>query len=446
MKKQDEMEELKSLIKNGYDLELISFELEIPIKKLEEIKLQIEKEEEFAQKQKHDTNNENKKKFLRIDLMRKKYYQLMDNMNIIRVKHEKLLSEEEIQLINNTILEIEKKIEEMKSASETQKSKMANSILSSLKKIQGIQLNIEQAEKIIFLLLSEELKHIKLSSTDKIDLYIDEARTKVAINLARAINIAKNQTNDIDELRELSKRIDINILSNVPIELEEAKKAITSKIMKIQQQQAIDKMRNDIPESIGLIISDLADGRLNIETANSVIEAEANKRVETKPKSRFSLTEEQEKRQIIIQITTAIREKAKQYPIKNAEITLLQIQQLCDGDFNKAIFTVVENLIEREDFKTAEGICDKYEHTEKADISYMTTLKKRIRNAEFSNYIIKEMNTIVTEGEEKIFFDTIEKGMKARNINLSSIQLCRSANRKNITLADIWPEGGSQEK
>lgn len=42
--KQNQIEEIKRIIDAGYDLELIAFELEIPIEELKQYKLQIEQE------------------------------------------------------------------------------------------------------------------------------------------------------------------------------------------------------------------------------------------------------------------------------------------------------------------------------------------------------------------------------------------------------------------
>ena len=43
MIKHSEIEEIKKLIKNGFDLELMSFELDIPIEEIMQYKLELEK-------------------------------------------------------------------------------------------------------------------------------------------------------------------------------------------------------------------------------------------------------------------------------------------------------------------------------------------------------------------------------------------------------------------
>ena len=84
---------------------------------------------------------------------------------------------------------------------------------------------------------------------------------------------------------------------------------IRNKILKINQQKVSDKIRNDVSEDIKSIIDELANGILDIQEANRILDEEARKKVESKPKNRFSLTEEQEKRQSLIQIKTILMEK-----------------------------------------------------------------------------------------------------------------------------------------
>ena len=99
-----------------------------------------------------------------------------------------------------------------------------------------------------------------------------------------------------------------------------------------------------------LIIKSLANWNIDIQRANEIIDEEAKKRVANKPKTKFSLNEEQERRQILIQIRTAIEEKADKFRIQNPETAVLQLQQLCGGKIEQSVRTVVMNLIEQKDF------------------------------------------------------------------------------------------------
>ena len=55
---------------------------------------------------------------------------------------------------------------------------------------------------------------------------------------------------------------------------------------------------------------------VNIQKANAMIDEEAKRRVESRPKAKFALTQEQERKQILIQIRTILEERAKKYCIE----------------------------------------------------------------------------------------------------------------------------------
>ena len=101
------------------------------------------------------------------------------------------------------------------------------------------------------------------------------------------------------------------------------KSRIENKISRLTQQKAINRIKNQIPKEIENIIIDIAKGRLDISKANEIIEKEAQKRVNSKPQTKFTLTEEQEKRQILIQIKTVLREHPEKYYIENDLYALL---------------------------------------------------------------------------------------------------------------------------
>ena len=160
------------------------------------------------------------------------------------------------------------------------------------------------------------------------------------------------------------------------------KSRIGNKILKINQKIIFDRIRNDVPTDIAFIIMEIANGTLDIEIANEIIDKEAQKRVEEKPKTRFSLTEEQEKKQILIQIRTVLMEQPEQYHIENPTVTIKQMQKLCGGDLEQSIRIVVNNLIYSKDFERAKEVCDRFsiKDNDNQIPKYIRTLKNGIRN------------------------------------------------------------------
>ena len=448
----NEAEEIKKLIESGFDLELISFEFDIPIEKIKQYKLELETNKKSNSVKTYSAreiiDKENKHAHSKMQQMRTRYKKIYLKNNNVEAKPTKELSAQEIELINSVITKIEKIVEKMKNLSKNEKRNEANVILTELKKIASYQLTIEQAEKLHFLMQSEELENLNLNSKDRIDFYINRDRGKIIRKLTETVDIAQSQTEDIEELKILEKKLTAKMKQNNPIFVGAVKSRIENKISKINHKKAIDKVRNDVPADIELIITEIANGTLDIQTANEIINKEAKKRVESKPKTRFTLTEEQQKKQIQIQIRTVLMEKPQKYHIKNPEKTIMQMQELCGGELEQSIRTVVNNLTSIKDFERAKKVCDSFSNKDKESplSKNIRTLRKSIRNAEIRDIVLKGINMNEME-EERAYFELIEKGIKMGNVKLEEISLGKSQDGlRTITLADIWTDEKQKEK
>lgn len=88
-----EVEEIKKLIKNGFDLELISFELDIPIEEIKQYKLELETAKKFnslrGYSEKEIINSKNKYAYPKMEQMREKYKKIFLKSNKPEVKYPK---------------------------------------------------------------------------------------------------------------------------------------------------------------------------------------------------------------------------------------------------------------------------------------------------------------------------------------------------------------------
>ncbi len=453
MIKDNEVSEIKELIKDGFDLELISFELDIPIEELKHYKLELETiKKSNSRKPNSDRkiiDSNNKYSHSKMNQMRERYKKLFLTNNKVEIKQQIELSTQEIDQINSVIAKIEEIIKELKKLSKKERRTGAREILAELKEIKNYQLTIEQAEKLLLLMQTEELKNLKLNKTDKIDIYMNINRKAIIKKLVKAIDIAQSQTEDLEELTFLKRTLTTKMAQNNQIVAGAVSGRIENKIYKIKQQKATDRIRNNIPISIQTIIRDIANGTLNIQVAKGLIDEEAKNRVINKPKTRFTLTEEQERSQILIQIRKILMENPEQYHIENPETTVMQIKELCGGKLELALRTVVKNLTGIKDFETAKKVCDRFSCKDKESSlsTYIRGLKNEIKNDEISDIVLKGINMNGTEEEERAYFELIEKGIKKGHVKLHAVSLGKSQDGlKNITLADIWTDGNQKEK
>lgn len=432
-----EKTKIKEIIEKGFDLELISFELDIPMQELEMLV------EELKQSPKAKTytaqemiSRKNKEYHTKMEKMREKYSWLYwkrkpENKPVIQQA-----TKEQLASIEDTITMMQLMVSKINNGDKKEKEKYILWISRELEKIKDYPLTIEQAETLYALINKGK---IAMNYKGKIGLVIDKREQDSIRKLVQAIDIAQSQTESIEELRELERKLSSEMLQKNQIFVGSVKSKIQNKICAIQQKMAISRMRNDIPETIEGIVKNIANGELDMLEAKEIIEQEAENRVNSNPKNKFSLTKEKQIRQILIQIKTRLVDNAEQCPIKNPKKAVEAIQELCGDDIEQAINVIIRNLIVRKEFKRAKQI---YENLYDAhNLPKPIMLKNEIVNAEMSDMILKMLKSDVTMQEEKRCIELVEEKLRKRSIKLNAISLGKSEDGlRTITLADIWQD------
>ena len=139
MIKHSEIEEIKKLIKNGFDLELMSFELDIPIEEIMQYKLELEKTNKSKPIKTYSAreiiDNKNKQAHSKMQQMREQYKKLFFKVDKVEVKTPKELTNQEIELINSVITEIEEIVKGMKNLSKKEISEITGLSEEEIEKI-----------------------------------------------------------------------------------------------------------------------------------------------------------------------------------------------------------------------------------------------------------------------------------------------------------------------
>lgn len=436
--KQGEIEKIKKLLKKGFDAELIAFELEYTLEEVKQIKNQMGKDEKSRTYSYEEiVKQRNMEKIPKIKKLRQKYRALYFNINETKTIESKEVTQEQIEKVNQNIRTIKTNIEEMKNLSKYDKRKKAKNIVLRIKELEEYLITIEQGEMLISLMSLKDLDNLRLNREDTIDRNVDNARKRINRKFIEAVDNAQKYTYDLDELKKLSKKLSSEKRSMNPMYFDTVKARINSKIDKINQENAIKNIKNNIPENIKKIIEELAIGQLNISKAKGIIEQEARRKVDNKPKTKFSLTKEQEERQIKSRILIILRDRYDEFHITNPEKTILQLHELCDCNLERAIEIVFQNLVSSKKYEEADKICEKFD-TGNLSLE-MRNLKKKIKNARISDMVLNLINNTFSPEEEMVYFELIEKAIKNEKLKIETIDLGKSQNgMKNISLADIW--------
>ena len=442
MAKYIKTETIKKLIKDGFDLELISFELGIPIERVKQCELELKMAENYNNIEK--INNQQNECHKKINIMRDRYSNILGSSNEVKARTPKSRQPVNNEFINSIIEKTEKILEKMREVPLDKRRQYTEFILSEIKPVENLdELTIEQAENILNLLESEELKDIKKKNKTLLDYGLENSINIISKKLLEAIDSVQEETDNIKELKKLNSKITLKMQKRLPINASVVKNKIENKIYKISQKEATNRIRTDVSRDIELVVKELAKGTLNVENGRNIIIEEAKKRIEKRPKNIFAITEEQEIRQILVQIKIILTENPKQYHIKDPEKTIEKLQELFGNDLEEAIKVIVKNLTNGKDFERAKEVCKKFsgKDMEESLASNMRKLKKKIGNEEIGDIVLKVLNSEEDEEKDRIYFEFIERCVKDGRVKPKDVILGKRQNGlRNITLADIWVE------
>lgn len=235
----------------------------------------------------------------------------------------------------------------------------------------------------------------------------------------------------------------LNKIKNIKskgIAIESYEREIKTKLNKLIVEQNQRDRRNNETDEIKMIAQQLADGKVNMEETNRIIDAEAKRRYENSPKNKFSLTEERQRKQVLMQLGQMLSKQGKKYKIVNPEATLKLMQTLCETKLEPALAAVNDNLLSCYRFEEAKQLCKKYYSQDLSNLG-IKLQKNKVKNAELSYLILRGIRETNSPAEENKLYELLKDGLEMGNVKPESIDL--GTNRdgtQKITLADILDE------
>lgn len=440
---------LQGLIKDGFDINLIAFELDIPIEKLKEYQLELEKSSSknidnliYRKKVNNDISNMEKN----INKMRKKYFSLHEkNESKKSIFDDSIISVHKVSVAdlekNNLMIdEIYRCFEEGNDKLPDEKRKIAREVYNTLcKSLDVKKLSLEQAVRLYDVLNHNLLKtyHRYPGSDDVARKFLNYKKDVIKV-LFDYISEKSKYTDDLKELeslKEIAFKIDD---TDNKIVVSTIRGNITNKIRRIKNQRLTDELKV-VPEEIIKIVEQLVLGNLNIQNARKVIESEAEKLVQDKKANGYSQYKyEDAKKRLEDQIHALLREDAKKYRIECIEELIEDLEKLTNKTRDAIIRTIIANLTERGEYMRAKALCEMCKGTDRNSDEYKNFqgIKHSVERIEIGNSFLRLMNEINTKEEE---IELYSKVMNARKngINLDNVSLGKSVTGKELRLSYI---------
>lgn len=462
-----EKEEILELINAGFAPELIELEFNVPLEKINKYISQEEKRkaaeaenQKAAQlKKQHDdkkrsTANTPKKQRNVLDILRQNYRRVMSNQALeisptAEISTYKKPTEAEQDRVNQAIAKLQDQataISKMSSSEKREKRTTLINMLNELKSINSLPKTIEQLKELQKIFDSRNLENLSTSHDDKINLKLSKTRKSIIEELATVIEQMASQTSDFEELLNLSKQLPTSGLNFSNFHAGSIKNRLDNRISQLRNAQIMYNIRNNVSPEVESILKSIADNTFDLNTARETISKEAQKRVDSAPKTKFALTKERQEKQVEIQIRTIIAEQGKKYPISDPEATINNLMLLfAEKNMENSFAKVVENLTSQEKYEEAKELCKKYISRPSFDEAE-APMSKRARQA-YKEVVLVQIGNMITEQikkpsnpeEDKVFMELLEQRIQKERLSLNQIVIGITASgNKKITLNDIW--------
>ena len=417
-------------------------------------KLQEEKRKQSEPKREEKKNSRVKvvkasnKPKTKLDIMRAKYREKYE-ASIVTNSSKKApieLTQEESEKVNEALLTMTEAVNSCNGEKDSSKN-MTKIILKNADKVFKKNISLAQAKQLADLLESEKitssLQFFAAQNIPEISRKIRWIKRSSLNILADCIEHEMDNINDLEQLEALSKLLNFD-MEKESLHVMTVKSSIKRKIEKIKTEEREKRIREDIPEDIREIISGLAKGEVDIARAKNKIAEMAKAKVASRKATKFTLNEEQEKRQYIAQIRGALNKQATRFPIEDPKKTIDLLEQLTDDHSSTNLHTVITNQLSRKKFDEAQELCQEYINKARGnqeEVAYLFNLRKRIRNSKIGDIVFRTIHSDISPEDEEKFWTLIEDGLSMGNVKMSNISVGKSRDGyRTITLQDIWPE------
>ena len=442
--------QIKQLVEQGFNLDIISFEFDVPIQDLVNYKNNLNKDKHQRAKS-GISNKTSNKNISEMQKLRNRYWEVFGRINIVQEYDYKKELKEDPETVEKMMREVRMKIEQIANLPKDERETIYFEIMSNLKELENYQLTdlqLHELKNLVFELIEKKSNIDGLIVYRPIGRYIKrntlENRTLDLIKYY--VRLIEEQlldrTDDIDELKKILRTLTYDLQRKAPLYIGRLKDKINNKINSINKQKRTNQKDDELSEDIIHAVKDLLSGENDLENFKKTIEEEVKKKASSNQFEGESLNEKNQRRIIIRQIMNLMVNNPKEFPINNSELLLMQLKILLDGNNSEAVSIVVKALISRKEFQKANYIIDNYLEAsdDQFKLKKIKSLRNQVKKAELSDFILRGIyKDDMDDDEEQRYFEQLEKGINMGNIRLGSIILGKNVDgSRSITLSDIW--------
>jgi hypothetical protein len=472
-----EIEQLKQLLNMGVKPQTIMFEFDISKEQIETLihndekreidvpysKNRIESEQYISRKN-NESDRRAKEAHEKMEAMRSRYRKLChdfeeskNDQNIVK----KVTPEaEESKKINEAISGIEELIAKLPEKSKEDRRNIASKIIDLSKNINinECTFTLPQISKLTKLAYDKNLENIhsvsKRKKTFYNNIYVSDPKDEIGLEIEsfREQTIRKLSKTVLEELSKIDNLEDLQkIKSQLPTRIQNnflynnLNSSVCYKELELKTKCAKEKTMYDISHPIKALVQDIANGTVNIEEANKIIDENAEQRMNQTQKGFVKNTIERQRKQVMIQIRSLLMDNPEEFKIQNSEESFKILQQLFPNEEQQNLRTVVKSLSNNGNFSEAKSLCNKVLKMQDFESDFKkfirNSLKKDVARDEIASLVLRGLNASSTPEEEANFLEVLEQGLDKSFIKPGSVIIARSqSGKRQITLESILPD------
>lgn len=464
----ENIKELEDLIQKGYELELMSFELDIPLTKLQVIKDNIDKREKNVDtiSAKKDTqkltNTRMATTFKKVSPVEKERINRAHNtiqtdsteklrgFQKIRAKYNELYYEPKLpertevaenEDINKILTALEEKAKVLEGYTKKERRPGVKVIYDTIAKISNQKFSNLQLKRLVDILYNTSLMNNRTSKGDTIDICMRSQRRTILPRFIKSVIAEIPYVQTEDELRNLSGMLTQQMRDENTVLFSELDLKLAEKRKEFANKNFI--RNNSLTLELQEIVKKLAEGSLDFQEARKLIKDEAGKRFELTKENRFSLTAEQQEKQIYLNIGDYISNNGINLNIKSPKDFITRYIEFAGCDLSKAILVTSGNLASATRYDEAMNLCREFLDSMGQDNPMRPILKSRIseiKNTMYGRRILDVIHAQDSQRDREMYRELVDL-IRNEKINPSYIPLGKSKDgSKEITLRSVFSE------
>lgn len=383
--------------------------------------------------------------YLRMRIMQGKYQsKRKDGTKPEEKPQVEMQSEKERREIERILTSIEARmVEAEKDIAKTERKPIMQAMYQEAKALQLFNLDSEQATRFRKAMYGKAMELYMQACGPEPHERMVRIQKASDRKMIAAIESEVEQTTDAEKLQGFLMQV-MNIKGQNTFLKERLTSIINRKLAKAREERAIYRLYHEIPPEVEEIVESLASGKIDVEETREKIANLASQKVAENPsKSRFALTQEQQERQIQIQIRNTLAKQAERFPVARPDCTFRLLREIGMQEELLNLRAIVDNQVGRRQFVEAKAFCNIYGKTEENDVARqgIYSIRNHIRNAEIGDLVRRGIEGQISLEGASQFWQALENGIKMGNVRLSQVIVSKTADgTKDITLADIWPD------